>query len=91
MLKCLIGVSKWCTLSLVLGPTLFLIYINDIDVDTVCHVLHFADDTKIIRKMGNEEDATQSDLQIMFEWSKEWQMLFNMLKYKVLHVGRSRP
>ena len=35
----------------VLGPILFLIYINDLDDDITSKVLKFADDTKVFRKI----------------------------------------
>ena len=35
----------------VLGPILFLIYINDLDDDITTKVLKFADDTKVVRKI----------------------------------------
>ena len=35
----------------VLGPILFLIYINDFDDDIISKVLKFADDTKVFRKI----------------------------------------
>ena len=41
--------------------------------------LKFADDTKIVSKVGTVEDAKvlQDDLHKLFQWSKDWQMLFN--------------
>jgi len=35
----------------VLGPLLFLIYINDLDVNVVSNVFKFADDTKLFRQV----------------------------------------
>ena len=46
---------------LVLGPILFLIYINDLEDDISSKVLKFADDTKIFRKVTNDTDK-QDDL-----------------------------
>ena len=73
----------------VLGPLLFIIYINDIDGGVVSSVLKFADDTKIYRAVRSHEDIEQlqRDLSNMYEWSKEWQMLFNVEKCKCLHIG----
>jgi len=42
--------------GLVLGPILFLIYINDIDESVACKVSNFADDTKIYRVVNSQED-----------------------------------
>ena len=38
----------------VLGPTLFVVYINDIDDNICSHILKFADDTKIFRPVATE-------------------------------------
>ena len=40
----------------VLGPILFLIYINDLEDDLSSKVLKFADDTKLFRKVTNDTD-----------------------------------
>ena len=48
----------------VLGPTLFLIYINNLEDDISSKVLEFADDTKIFRKVTNVTDkqSLQDDI-----------------------------
>ena len=48
----------------VLGPILFLIYINDLDDDITSKVLKFADDTKVFRKIKSDADRQhlQDDL-----------------------------
>ena len=75
----------------VLGPTLFLIYINDIDDGVNSSVLKFADDTKIFRNVMTCEQAfsLQEDLTKAHQWSVEWQMLFNTDKCKCMHLGHS--
>ena len=40
----------------VLGPLLFLIYINDLDDNITSNVLKFADDTKVCRKVNTDGD-----------------------------------
>ena len=64
----------------VLGPPLFLIYINDLDDDITSKVLTFADDTKVFRKIKSAADRQQlqDDLNKLSEWSEKWQMLFNL-------------
>ena len=66
-----------------------IIYINDIDDCVAGKILKFADDTKICHTVYSDEDvsALQSDLCNLVKWSKEWQMLFNADKCKVMHVG----
>ena len=80
----------------VLGPTLFIIFINDIDgaVNTVLSVISkFADDTKLIRKVQHESDRHdfQNDIDNLLAWSEEWQMIFNASKCKVIHFGKRNP
>ena len=42
-----------------LGPTLFIIYINDIDDEITSSLLKFADDTKLLRKVGTQDDCEE--------------------------------
>ena len=77
----------------VLGPTLFLIFINDIDraVDVTSSVLlKFADDTKVAKVVESEEqrEEMQATINRLVQWSAEWQMLFNAGKCHLLHLGR---
>ena len=73
----------------VLGPILFLIYINDLDDSITSNVLKFADDTKLFRKVITDGDKQhlQNDLDRLVKWSEKWQMLFNFGKCKCLHTG----
>ena len=75
----------------VLGPVLFVIYINDIDDGLTCKISKFADDTKIMNKVLTTADKMQiqSDLDHLVSWSNNWQMKFNVGKCKVLHIGSS--
>ena len=73
----------------VLGPCLFVIYINDIDDAVSSKILKFADNTKITASISSVEERNmlQTDLTRLMEWSEAWQMKFNVNKYKVMHYG----
>ena len=87
--------SKWSNVSSgvpqgsVLGPTLFIIFINDIDENIVSSLSMFADDTKVINEVSKIGNAytLQEDLHKLYQWSQDWQMLFNAEKCKCVHVG----
>ena len=69
-------------------PLLFLIYINDINDYIVSKLEKFADDTKLCRGISNnnKEEKLRSDLNEIYQWSLDWQMLFNIDKCSVHHI-----
>ena len=73
----------------VLGPILFLIYINDLEEGVTGNILNFADDTKLFRKVKEigDKQKLQDDIDKLVKWSEKWQMLFNFGKCKCLHTG----
>ena len=73
----------------VLGPILFLIYINDIDLGLVSKLSKFADDSKLCKNicLDRDRDALQRDLDKLNDWSQQWQMQFNVEKCSVIHLG----
>ena len=73
----------------VLGPILFLIYINDLEEGVTGNILKFADDTKLFRKVKEIGDKffLQDDIDKLVKWSEKWQMSFNFGKCKCLHTG----
>jgi hypothetical protein len=75
----------------VLGPLLFLVYINDLDVNVISKVGKFADDTKMCRGVATDAEAEilRRDLKTMYQWSIDWQMLFNSDKCTVMHMGKN--
>lgn len=77
----------------VLGPLLFLIYINDLDENLLSRIAKFADDTKLGANAADEAAVRnlQHDLASISDWSNVWQMPFNTDKCHVLHVGRANP
>ena len=74
-----------------LGPTLFLIYINDLDEGIRSSLLKFADDTKVYRPILSEKDhdILQSDLNRLQKWSDTWCLRFNPSKCTILRYGAS--
>ena len=75
----------------VLGPILFLIFVNDTDTVISSHIQKFADDCKVYRSVptADDIDILQQDINNLCQWSKDWQMLFNVKKCKVLHIGHN--
>ena len=73
----------------VLGPILFLVYINDLEEGVTGKILKFADDTKLFRKVKEIGDNffLQDDIDKLVKWSEPWQMLFNFGRCKCLHTG----
>ena len=76
----------------VLGPTLFIYFINDLpSVVNNCNVKVFADDTKVYKSIENEHDVEclQNAIDSMFEWTQKWLLKFNKDKCKILHLGKN--
>ena len=73
----------------VLGPVLFLILINDIDENIDSSSSLFADDTRVTRKIDSEDDVEelQKDLDKLYEWQEQNNMLFNGKKFEVMRYG----
>ena len=69
----------------ILGPFLFIIFINDLPSDIKNHCMMFADDTKIF---GNPGKALQLYIKRADDRVHTWQINFNVAKCKVLHFGR---
>ena len=77
----------------VLGPLLFVIYINDLPNVVKSHIKIFADDTKIFRAISDNNDSSslQSDLTSLLEWSYDWLLPFNTEKCAIIHYGPNNP
>ena len=73
------------------GPLMFLIYINDLDEGIDSKLVKFADDTKLGRGVATEQEIEmlRQDLKRIYQWSVDWQMLFNTDKCTVLHMGKN--
>ena len=69
----------------IIGPLLFLLFVNDIENDIESDIHLYADDTALVESFSrSEEDEAFSllnrDLQKLDEWSHTWNMSFNAQK-----------
>ena len=81
----------------VLGPTLFLVFINDLPDDLFSRVGIFADDTTIYSCLSKSHTVfekvelaadLESDLRTVTEWGDKWLVSFNSSKTKLLSINR---
>ena len=70
----------------VLGPVLFLVFINDLPECIDCSVGLFADDTLVYHTIQHQQDITrfQENLNALGLWAKQWGMSFNINKSKII-------
>jgi hypothetical protein len=66
----------------ILGPVLFLLYINDITTSIRSNIRLFADDCVLYREISNNLDnqVLQNDLNLLSTWASKWQLNFNISK-----------
>ena len=76
----------------VLGPILFVLYINDLPDNMISEVFVFADDTKVFREVRLNEDiqTLQKDLNNLQGWSNKWLLRFHPDKCKVMTISRKK-
>ena len=82
----------------ILGPTLFLLYINDLPDDVICDIAIYDDDTTLYSKCAWASNLWQqlelaseleSDLQDTVDWGKKWLVDFNAGKTQLVSFDRS--
>ena len=76
----------------VLGPILFLLYINDLPTGTHSHIRLFADDAILYREIKTKQDCTvlQDDLNTLAKWEDKWLMQFNLTKCQTISITRKK-
>ena len=74
----------------VLGPILFIMYVNDIPDIVKSHVWIFADDTKLFAST-DQTNTLQEDSNNLMKWAELWELTFNVIKCKVIHYGQNNP
>ena len=73
----------------VLGPLLFVLFINDIVENLECQCYLYADDMKLYRIINDAENAVslQKNLERVVDWTEKWLLKLNIAKCKVLRVN----
>ena len=88
-----VPVSSGVPQGSVLGPSLFVYFINDLPnfCETLLHI--FADDTKVYQSITSHNDCCklQETIHALNDWSDKWLIKFNINKCKVLHLGHNNP
>ncbi|KAI8479038.1 hypothetical protein Bbelb_432280 [Branchiostoma belcheri] len=76
----------------VLGPLLFLLYINDLPDQLDSNVRLFADDCLLYVELSTQTDSQlhQKDLNTLEEWQSKWLMQFNPEKCYIMHITNKR-
>jgi hypothetical protein len=90
------SVSSGVPQGSVLGPLLFVVFINDLPDTIELPSKLYADDSKVmceLRKNKVVEDAArlQADIDRIVEWCDRWLMKLNVGKCKVMHIGFKNP
>ena len=83
----------------ILGPTLFLLHINDLPDDVICNIAIYADDTTLYSNCDQASDLWQqlelaselkSDLRDTVDWGRKWLLDFNAGKTQLVSFDRSK-
>lgn len=83
----------------ILGPTLFLIFINDLPDNILSKLAIYADDTTLFSSLGRTKSVfdhiemageLEYDLRTVKEWGDEWLVSFNASKTKLLSINKFR-
>ena len=86
------SVSSGVPQGSVLGPILFLCYINDLPSSVSSNVRLFADDSIMYKKIKSQTDcqSLQCDLTKLESWEKTWGMCFHQDKCNIIRMTRKK-
>ena len=75
-----------------LGPLLFLLYINDITGNIQSNIRLFADNCIVYRTIRSQDDfcKLQNDISSVSKWAETWQMRFNSSDVKLEFFSKSK-
>jgi len=75
----------------VLGPLLFVLFINDLPEKVNSTVKLYADDSKLIKVLTSEASTheLQTDINEITQWTRDWLIKLNAAKCKIMHLGRN--
>ena len=84
--------GKSRSLKVLLGPILFVLYINDLPENIHSEVRLFADYTAVYLTINSKADCQtlQQDLHKLEIWEKDWEIKFNPSKCQILHITQAR-
>ncbi len=87
-----INVTSGVPQGTVLGPLLFILYLNDLPNGISSQVRLLADDCILYREINTDEDrqSLQNDINILCKWESCWQMKFNVAKCYAMHVTHKK-
>ena len=76
----------------VLGPLLFILYLNDLPEGISSQVRLLADDCILYQEINTLNDCRdlQKDINTLCNWESKWQMKFNIDKCYIMHVSHKR-
>jgi len=75
----------------VLGPLLFVIYINDLPDGLENVFKMYADDSKVIAEAAEDGlETLQRDILRIKDWCDKWSMCLNSSKCKIMHLGKKK-
>ena len=92
------AISDWCMVTSgvpqgsVLGPILFLLFVNDLNDVVSSPLFQFADDHTLVRPIYNVSDheILQQDIHNIFEWCNLNKLPLNLSKCSVMHMTRCK-